>query len=238
MKIDQKKIAVFCDVIRALVPECRLKISPDGFRVLAVDAANVAMVSVRLPKDAFEEFAVEPGEIGMDVDKWKRGLQICQNSPTGITLKGGKVLITDGLFTYTMTPLDPSTVRKAPTSPSLTSLPGSVTVPGKDLHEVINSMGKIGDKVRLTMKGIALEISTEGDTDKLVRELQSSDGKGGSNGIATALFSIEYLADIGKVLKGADTVAVHMANDHPVRFDFEIEGMECSYLVAPRIEAA
>ena len=48
MKIDQNKISSFVDVIRALVPECRLMITADGLNVLAIDTANVAMVSVWL----------------------------------------------------------------------------------------------------------------------------------------------------------------------------------------------
>jgi len=42
---------------------------------------------------------------------------------------------------------------------------------------------------------------------------------------------------IAKAFKDAGDITVHMNSDHSVRFDFKIMGMECSYLIAPRIEA-
>jgi hypothetical protein len=44
------------------------------------------------------------------------------------------------------------------------------------------------------------------------------------------------MKDIARAMKGAATVSVHAGQDHPIRFDFEIAGIEASFLVAPRIE--
>jgi proliferating cell nuclear antigen len=232
MKIDQGRLATFVNLIRALVPECRLIITSDGLNTMAVDAANVAMVSVRLPKDAFEEFKTQPDELGMDVTKWKSALDICKNSPIEIEQKDSKVVIRDGHYTYTHAPLDPSTVRKRPNMPTL-SLAATTEVDAKELLGAIKAMGVVGEKIRFTMKGVVLEVSAEGDTDKLVKEIQSNGGKGGT---ATALFSLDYLTDIAKAIKDSGTVTVHMKTDNPVRFDCDIDQMEVSYLLAPRLE--
>jgi proliferating cell nuclear antigen len=235
MKIDQGRLATFVRLIRALVPECRLMITADGLNTMAVDAANVAMVSVRLPKDAFEQYGVQGDELGMDVTKWKAALDICENSPIEIGQEKDKIVIRDGCYTYTHAPLDPSTVRKRPNMPNL-SLAATTEVDAKELFEAVKAMGVVGEKVRFTMKGVVLEISAEGDTDKLVKEIEPKGGRADPSGMATALFSLDYLADIARAVKDAGTVTIHMKTDNPVRFDCDIDQIEVSYLLAPRLE--
>jgi proliferating cell nuclear antigen len=145
------------------------------------------------------------------------------------------MVLADGSYTYTHVTLDPSTLRPRPKSPGI-NLPASVVIDAKEFSEVIKSMAVIGDKIRMGIKGSALEISTEGDTDKLVKEIKCQEGH--ANVVeAKSLYSIDYLKDVAKAMKDAANITVHMNDNHPVRFDFEIEGMECSYMIAPRIEA-
>ena len=59
------------DVIAAMVTECRMHVSPDGFKTRAVDTANVAMVSLDLSSDAFSSYNATENEIGVDINKMK-----------------------------------------------------------------------------------------------------------------------------------------------------------------------
>jgi DNA polymerase III sliding clamp (beta) subunit (PCNA family) len=56
MRIEQKTLDAYISILRALVPECRLMITADGWNTAATDTANVAMVLATLPKAAFEEY--------------------------------------------------------------------------------------------------------------------------------------------------------------------------------------
>ena len=237
IKIQQKRIMTFCDVIRALVPECRLIIGQDVLNILAVDTANVAMVNINLPKAQCEEFTdEEPCEIGMDVDKWKQAPKIMKDDvPITITRGAGKIVFSDGKYTYTHVPLDPTTVRKRPNPPTI-NLPASVVIDAKEYNETIKAMGIIGDKVRVTIRGKTLELSTEGDTDLIQKEIESQDNKE-NTGVVSSLFSLDYLKETAKAMKDAGTLTIHAAQDHPIRFDFDIDGMEASFIIAPRIEA-
>jgi len=242
MKIEQKRIATFCNICRALVPECRLIVTPEGISTLAVDTANVAMVQVNLPKESFEEFREEKTEIGMDVTKWKTAIDLLQDGPITIDLvkTSGKIVFADGRYTYTHVPLDPRVVRKRPNPPNIT-LPATVVIDSKEFHESIKAMSVIGDKVRFTAKGVGLlTLDSEGDTDRLVKEIQCKDGSKnsaeGGTGTVASLFSLDYMRDIAKVMKEAGTINVYVGHEHPIRFDFDLDGMECSYMLAPRIE--
>jgi proliferating cell nuclear antigen len=241
MKIEAKKLETFCSVVSALVQECHLTITKDGLTTRAVDAANVAMVQVLLPNTAFTEFTIEPGVIGMDVAKWKQALGVMK--PDAVIAidrpKEGRITMSDGGYDYKLTPLDPNTIRKQPNVPTF-NLPNALTVDGKEFAEAIKALAVIGDKARLTIRGATLELSTEGDTDFLKKEIPGEPMTGKKNETAAAsLFSLDYLREITKGasgMKGAEKIAISLGIDHPVRFDFDIGELSGSYVIAPRIE--
>jgi len=236
MKIELKKINAFCTIIAALTPECRLLVTPTGISALAVDTANVGMVSCSLPKESFQEYSEEKAEIGMDLPKWKGIIGILKDGPITIDRdKDGRLIFSDGRYTYTLTPLDPTTVRKRPNVPNI-GLPASVVLDAKEYQETIKAMGVIGDKIKFEVDGERFTLSAEGDTDKLRKELtgQPQDKKNGP--AVSSLFSLDYLKDTARAMKDASTITLHLGQDHPCRFDFELEGIEASFLIAPRIE--
>jgi proliferating cell nuclear antigen len=238
MKIEQKRLKSFYEIMKALVPECRLMINQDGWNTMAVDTANVAMVSVVLPKTQFAQFeGEEKGEIGLDLVKIKNALDAMHDPGSQIRIERqkGRVQLTDNKYTYTITPLDVSTLRKRPTPPNL-NLPATITIDGKELQETIRALSAVSDKVRLTAGKDGLALSAEGgDADTLRKEIPAGDGSKLPAATFDSLFSLDYLKEMARAMKEAGTISLHMGQDHPVRFDFSIDGMECTYLLAPRI---
>lgn len=244
MKISQERLATFCGILGAIVPECRLMITQDGWNTMAVDTANVAMVSANFPATLFEEYGKveeEKVEIGMDLQKWKNMLTVMNDKKSIIEIEqqknAGKIRVSDGKYTYLHVPLDVNTVRKRPTIPFL-SLPSGVKVEAKEIQEAIKALGVVGDKAWFTssIKG-GLALDADGDTDHLNKVLTALDGSKFPEAAVSSLFSLDYLADMTKAMKESGTITVSSGQNHPVRFDFEpLEGFECSYLVAPRIE--
>jgi proliferating cell nuclear antigen len=238
MKISQKRLSTFVDILRALVPECRLMITETGINTLVVDTANVAMVRAVLPKASFEVFNEERAEIGMDVGKWKTLLGIMNDPDSAITItrKDNQLRISDGKWDDTHTPLDPNTVRKRPNEPGL-NLPVSVVIDAKEYAESVRAMAVIGDKVRIRSRGDNLVLDVEGDSDQLQKTIEMKEAGKIVADPVSSLFSIEYLKDTARAMKGTGTITVHMAQDHPIRFDFDIDGIEAGFMIAPRLEA-
>jgi len=244
MKISRTRLAAFVEILTAMVPECRLIVGENGWNTQATDTANVGMVIVSLPKASFEEY-IETGrtEIGMNVLKWVEMLKVMDDDKSTIAISHtpGKstLTITDGKYTYTHNPLDPTTVRKWPNTPGI-QLPAKIVIAPGEFAEAIKAMSVIGDKVIFTAGREGLALETEGDTDHLRKPLTIQD-----TGASTlpeipmkSLFSLDYMRDIAKAMKGAGSITVCMGQDHPIRFDFEIDGLlEASFLQAPRIEA-
>ena len=239
MRIEQNRLDTFINILKALVPECKMMINADGWNTAATDTANVAMVVATLPATAFAEYTVtDKTEIGFDVPKWANMLKVMHDPKSTITIdrqENGRFKVSDSSYTYTHTPLDPNTVRKRPNIPII-NLPATVVINPAELAEVIKAMAVIGDKARFTVGRDGLELAAEGDTDKLRKTLEKKDGSTHPEQPVSSLFSLDYMKDITRAMKGAATVSVHAGQDHPIRFDFEIEGIEASFLVAPRIE--
>jgi len=239
IKIEQKRLETFCAVMSAMVLECRLKINKDGITTRAVDTANVAMVQAILPNTSFREFTVDPCEVGMDVLKWKGALNVMKpDEIVSIEVpKTGRITISGGGYDYKINPLDCNTVRKDPNVPGF-NLPCTLSVSGKEFAEAIKALSIISDKVRLSITGKTLELSAEGDTDALKKEIDGTMPDGKKNEIAAiSLFSLDYMRDMTKgPMKNAEIVTISLGIDHPVRFDFEVEGTGASVIIAPRIE--
>jgi len=223
----------------AMVQECRLKITKDGFVARAVDTANVALVQAILPPTSFKEFTIEPCEVGMDVQKWKGAIGVMKpDDMVSIDApKNGRITISGGGYDYKISPLDCNTIRKDPNVPGF-QLPCTLSINGKEFAEAIKALSIISDKIRLSIKGKTLELSAEGDTDDLRKEIEGTIPDNKKNEVtAISLFSLDYMREMTRgPMKNAENVTISLGIDHPVRFDFEVMGNTASYVTAPRIE--
>lgn len=236
MKIEKIRFLVFCEAVLAIAPECRVWLKKDGIEVRAVDAANVAMISAKMPKSAFGEYKEETAVLGLDLPKLKTAAGFMKTGILEIEQdkNGGKLRIMDGKTKYSNALLDVNTIRKDPNPPNI-NLPAVVTINAKDLQESISAMSKIGDKIRFSLQGKTLTMTTEGDTDLLVKEIEGEVVKSIPAPVAS-MFSSDYLKEISRVIRDADTVTVGMNTDHPIKIECTVDQIELQYLVAPRIE--
>ena len=232
------------DAIAALaviVDEVRFRIKPEGISVKAVDPANVAMVIFELGSSAFDEYSADELEIGIDLNKITDLLGITDKGDTvRMELEEGnnKLLIDVGGLSYTLSLLDPSTIRAEPRIPQL-ELPAKVVMNGTDLRRAVKAAEKISDHMLMGVSGDIFFMEAKGDTDQVRLEMgrdQLIDLKAGE---ASSLFSLDYLTDIVKPTNKVNEVTLSLGRDFPVLIDFEIANGagRISYLLAPRIES-
>jgi proliferating cell nuclear antigen len=241
--IDADVFREAVDAIAALVSECRLHVDSEGMRTRAVDTANVAMVSLELGPDAFESYEASGAPLGIDVTKLKnivgmvnRGEKLMLAIPEG----SQRLNLAFQSYQYSLTLLDPNTIRKDPNAPTL-ELPGKVVLEGAKLTSAIRAAAVVSDKIALGIDPEArvFFMEAEGDTDNIRLELGPEDVQSLSEVRARSLFSLDYLKDMAKSMSRAASVEIGIGIDHPVRFTFEIAGGKgrVIYLLAPRIEA-
>lgn len=239
--IGAEKLKDSIESISTLVDEARFRITPEGLSVKAVDPANVAMVSFELSKDAFDSFEATEGELGIDLTKLTGVMEMADKSDI-IELEldeaSHKLIVRMRGLAYTMSLLDPSSIRKEPKVPNL-DLPAHIVIRGEDIKRAVKAAEKVSDYMSMGVRGDIFFMEAEGDTDKVLVELgkeqlidlQATDAK--------SLFSLDYLSDMSKILGKSNEVSIDLGKDFPLKIRIKIaEGHgEVSYMLAPRVES-
>lgn len=239
--IGAEKLKDSIESISTLVDEARFRISPEGLSVKAVDPANVAMVSFELSKDAFDSFEATEGELGIDLTKFNGVMEMAdKNDAVEIDLDEAshKIIVQMRGLAYTMSLLDPSSIKKEPKVPSI-DLPAHVVVKGEDIKRAVKAAEKVSDYMSIGVNGDVFFMEAEGDTDKVLVELSRDQLIDLQPANVKSLFSLDYLSDMSKILGKSGEVAIDIGKDFPLKIKIKIaEGYgEVSYMLAPRVES-
>ena len=236
---------VFKDAIEAvstLVDEAKFKLTKEGISVRAVDPANVAMVAFDLNAKAFETFEASDSEIGVDLIRLMDILGMTSKDDKielNLNEETRKLEIRTGGLAYTLSLLDPTSIRKEPKVPNL-ELPAKIVLNGAELKRAVKAAEKVSDHMALGVKDKTFFVEAEGDLDKVRLDIpQSSLVSLQATSDVRSLFSLDYLNDLSKSLGKAERVNIDLGTDYPVKLTFNIAAGNgtVTYLLAPRIES-
>ena len=227
--------------LAVIVDEVRFRIKPEGISVKAVDPANVAMVTFELGSTAFDEYSADECEIGIDLNKITDLMGITDKGDTvrmELEEENHKLLIDVGGLSYTLSLLDPSTIRAEPRVPQL-ELPAKVVMNGTDLRHAVKAAEKISNHILMGVSGDTFYMEAKGDTDQVRLEMSRDQLIDLKSCDVSSLFSLDYLTDIAKPTNKVNEVSLSLGIDFPVIIDFKIANGagRISYLLAPRIES-
>jgi len=252
-KIDAIVLRECIESITAVVDEGKLRIAEEGLQLRAVDPANVAMVSFELQRDAFDDFRFEKGsgaeattestaatEVGIDFNKLHGILGIGGSDEVNLKLdeQSQKLFTRMGSLAYTVSLLDPASLRKEPKVPEL-EFPVQVIIETDEFRRTIRAAEKIGDHIMLGVDGDEFYMEVEGDMDKLRLGLRKEQLIHLTPGTLHSLYSLDYVAAMSKGMSHADNITLNLGKDYPLQVDFEVaDGKgKVGYLLAPRIES-
>ncbi|MFV9676777.1 MAG: DNA polymerase sliding clamp [Methanosarcinales archaeon] len=246
-KIDASTLRACVETITAIVDEGKLRITEEGFKLRAVDPANVAMISFVLQRDAFDDFrfSVESEgdteiEIGMDFMKLIGILGIGGREDVELKLDehAQKLYTRMGSLDYTLSLLDPSSLRKEPKVPEL-EFPAKVIIETEEFRRTIRAAEKIGENIVLGVDGEEFYMEAEGEMDKLRLGLSKEQLIDLTPETVSSLYSLEYISSMSKGMSHAENITLNLGKNYPLQVDFALaEGkVKVSYLLAPRIES-
>ncbi len=239
--IGAEKLKDVIESISTLVDEAKFKLTADGLSVRAVDPANVAMVSLDLTKEAFDSFEATEGELGIDLTKMNGIMEMADkgdNIELDLDEAAHKLVLRMRGLSYTMSLLDPSSIRKEPKVPTL-DLPSHIVIRGDDLKRAVKAAEKVSDYMSMGVSQESFFMEAEGDTDSVRVEMTKDQLIDFKPGEARSLYSLDYLTDISKIAGKASEVTIDLGKDYPLKVRFKIsEGQgEVSYMLAPRVES-
>lgn len=239
-RIKMEVLRELVEVISTLVSEVKLSVSKDGIDVKAVDPSHVAMLVLKLNKNAFEEFTGEPTEIGVDVEKLKEVLRLSKPGDIiDLQYDGGKnrLVLHVGRVTRHMSVVDPAGITD-PKVPNV-SPPGLAVVRMEELRQGIRGSESISDHVTITLDGEGFTMHSEGETDRVDMKLAKDNLKRLEVKEAVrSMYPLDFFSNMVKSITSSDEVTLHVGNEYPLKIEFGVAGGkgEGRFLLAPRVE--
>ncbi len=255
--INARAFKDFLRQVEVVTDEAKLVADAEGFHVLAVDPAHVAMVSADLPSftclEGYQRHYVgsgmEPGipervEIGVDVEKLleavRRAREVVRFSYDSAR---DRLELSFNGERRTVAPVDTAGMAE-PKIPNL-NLPAVLDLPADALIDALKGCKSVSDHVAFTVDNRGEDgrprfvVKAEGDTDTFERvfgyddwiEKVQYDG-----GTYRSLFPLDYVCNFMKTMKG-NRLRIHLGTDYPVRIDWTGPTTRGTWLCAPRIEA-
>jgi proliferating cell nuclear antigen len=240
-KVKSETLKGIVDVVSTLVDEAKFNIDPKGVTLKAVDPAHVAMIDMKIEKSAFEEYAANDTELGIDLDKIKEVLRLSRSGDI-ISLEQdedkNRLVINVGNVTRRMNLVDTSGMSD-PKVPNL-NLPAKVAVASEELQKGIKAAESISDHIALTAHPEGFEMVSEGDTDSVSLKLSKDQLVSlECKETARSLFPLDYFSNMIRAIAVGTVVTMSVGNDYPVKLEFSIADGRgtVNYLLAPRIES-
>ena len=241
--VDVLKGAI--EPVYALVDECKVRLTDDSLTIRAVDPANVGMVDIELDASAFESYNVE-GDllIGINLDRLTDVLSMGSSGEfvsLGLDEEARKLEMEITELSYTMSLIDPDTIRQEPDIPDL-ELPARIVLAGDDLSHGIKAADLVSEHIRLVVDEQAKEfhIKAEGDTDDIDLTLGDDELLAANvDDDANSLFSLEYLKDMSTPMGSDTSVALLVGTEFPMKMRYSLQNghVEVVNMLAPRISS-
>jgi proliferating cell nuclear antigen len=243
LKLDNPKIlSDIISIISELVTEVRIKVNKDGMFIVAIDPANVALISFKLPATAFSQIEVEEEVLGVSLDSLKSVLRRASSTSSLILQTEDnalKIQIQDKITReFKLSLIDIEQEEKS--MPDL-EFKSKIEMPGVDFAEAVEDCSVVADSCAFHTQKDKFIVSAKGSLNSAKAEFSSDEIKinaklEGEEKEIISRYSLEYLQKFIKATKISDKVMLNFAEDYPLKMEFKTPRMELSFVLAPRVE--
>ena len=235
LKLDNPKI--FTDIISMiseLVTEVKIKVNKEGLSIVAIDPANVSLVSFKMPSSSFSALEVGEETLGISLDSLK---SVLKRSSAGSSLimqtedNTLKIEINDKIkrvFKLALINLE----QEEKTMPVL-DFSCKVEMPSSDFSEAIEDCSIVADSCSFSISQNKFVIEGKG-LNSASSEFLGEETKIGGEG--KAKYSLEYLQKFIKACRLAEKVKILFSPDYPLKLEFKADNFELAFVLAPRVE--
>jgi proliferating cell nuclear antigen len=203
--------------------------------VTAIDPANVAMISFKLPKSAFSQFETGNEVLGINLDNLKKILRRCSSTTPLVIEKRDNFLnieIQDRIKrNFGMNLIEVESQEKE--MPNL-DYSARVEISSLDLISAIEDCLVVSDSCSFIINNGKFVVESKG-LNSAKAEFSSDEVKMQAEECKSK-YSLEYLQKFMKGAKLCEKAILNFANDHPLKIDLKTEHMELNFLLAPRVE--
>lgn len=238
---------VVIDALGAANNETVLTFTPAGMRANAVDDGNVLMADVYAPADAFESYDVA-GEVivGTYLSKLENFGTVGSVTNLSYEPETAKFGIQSGPSTVSAASLDPDSIStkelsddmydqmKAQWAMPVSDLKTALGVTTEMRGEVVEILASPGDPE----SGEPIRVRKDGDNDTATIAFDDAEWADEPADTQRVLMSEGYLQAIVRAVPSTSTeIEMWTKSDFPLLVGYESEGVDVSFLQAPRLES-
>lgn len=238
-KINTTALHNVVKAMAAVIDESIFVVSPDGMESRAVDASNASLCEISIPKDVFIEYSITECEFGIDLNRFVEIISMAdKNGEVEMALNPDthKLDISMSGLSYTLSLLDPSTMRKVPQVPEL-NLPSQIVLPTSKFKQGVKASGMVSDSTTIGVKDNTFYIESKGDSDCIRVDIPESELISIVSAEVSGTYSLDYLSDFSKGIGTTQEITISIGRDLPLLIDFSpYERCDVTYLLAPRID--
>jgi len=228
--------------VQAVSEDCAINFSYDNVSIRVVDASNAMAIDVEMPDSVFTLYDANDGVIGLDVEAlFAKTNTYAADVDVRLVWDdfSKKINISGDGAKWGVRSIDANTIRKPPNMPNI-DLPLDVQIDGERFRRMVKKAGMISDHITIGY-GIAEGETTEAfyvssltETDDFREDVFGKDITIETSAILDTLYSMDMLAMIAKNLEGM--VQIRLGRDLPAIFNYDLDGVPITFLLAPRIE--
>jgi len=235
-KIENPKIlADVVAIISELVTEVKLRVSMAGLSVVAIDPANVALVSFTLPASAFSALEAENEVLGVSLESLRAVLRRCSPGSSLIMKSEDNILkieIHDKITrTFSLALIEIDSEDKQVPNLEFT---GKVEMNSNDFTDSVEDCKIVADSCSFAVKEGKFIIEAKG-LNSAKNEFSGDEVKiEGSD--SKSRYSLEYLQKFTKASKISEKVKINFSDDYPLKLEYKTNLIEVVFVLAPRVE--
>ncbi len=237
-----KEFKKVVDTVSTLLDEICFEVDEEGIKASAMDPSHVALVSLEIPKLAFEEYEADNHDIGIDLEAFKKVMNRAKSKDKLILEldeernKLNVIFENTGKRKFSLALLDLS--ASSVKVPDI-EYPNVIMIKGDAFKEALKDASLFSDYVVLKADENKFVVHAKGDLNENEAIFEKDCSAIISLEVkeeAKSAFNLDYLIDMVKGVSSGDIIKIYLGNDMPVKLEYSIAGVNLTFLLAPRIE--
>lgn len=240
---DAFQVCKTFEVLRDLIEDVPLYITPEGLSIVALDPGHVAVVVAHWPRKHFDTFDDISDDItvGLKISNFIKILRFAekndklhieitedQNDVMAIMIEGES-----RNATFSMKLLDVSADSIG--LPEM-DIHACVTMDSAEFQLLVRDLGTLSDTVTISTHDDGISFEVDGDIGTAAIKLRDV-GIDFTEHVSLG-FALRYLASFSKASAICDRVALKLMNDMPICVEFAGTSCSLKYYLAPKLDTA
>jgi len=248
---DSKILKGMIDAVSAIIDETYFVADEKGLNLTAMDESHICLMSMSLPKDLFDggyECKAQV-KLGINLEDMTKIMKRAgasdaiefkhqkESEKFQVQMKGR------GTRTFSLRLVDIDAEKIPPSAELDVKFDAKVTLDVDILDQAIKDAEIYQDTLEVQINKEGVKFSAEGEVGDIEYQLdqdhlEAADIQKGGRGV----FSLSFLKNILKISAITDKVTLNIAENAPLKFEFEIENPnnqakgKVTYFLAPRVE--